>query len=232
MQTVAILQRYRTIRKLLVELQQAAAHDVAPSVLMRNARRLGLVHGSQLVATDDELNLVLDLAVHTSERGRRRPIDRCEPPSGDEAASHILATLRSARFSVFAVERRHPEAGLILRDLVAETAIWLVDTHAATSFPLHLTFAGRLCHPDAFWVTCGTMVPVDGDTAQMTIMESLPLVAQTDDALGNDPRFAAAIYKHAIAKSRLTHARIGVRASASVARRGRAALHHRGDDSR
>lgn len=193
-----ILQRYRAIRELVIEVQQAAAQCASTTTILRNAARLGLAQGAQLVGTDDELNLALDLAVHTARRGRARPIDRCTPPKDDDATRNILAALRKARFSIFAVTSRHPVVGLMLRDTIADEDIWLVDVNAAASFPLQTTFAARLCQPDAFWVGCGGMIPIYPEWVEAALFECLPWITELDSNYANDRRFAAAIYRHAI----------------------------------
>ena len=44
----------------------------------------------------------------------------------------------AARFALICVERRHPEAGLIVRDLIREEEFWLVDEGMESSAPIGL----------------------------------------------------------------------------------------------
>ena len=108
------------------------------------------------------MTLVFDLALHATREARSRALDRYAratppPPGSDEA--RMLDAMRHARFSIWRVERRHETAGLVVADVLREAEEWLVDEKLEASAPENMAFAGRICEPDDFAMTCGVVVP-------------------------------------------------------------------------
>jgi len=160
--------------------------------------------GKTLVAESmDELTLAFDLAIHTARPGHARAIDRYAraaplQPGSDEFV--VLAAMRQARFSAWRVERRHEVAGLIVQDLLRQGETWLVDEALEQSAPEGMSMAMRLCTPDVFAMTSGIIVPVDREVMVEVLDEVLPRVRGTPAQVANDRRFAAAIYRVAVAQ--------------------------------
>ena len=142
-----VLARYRGIREIgkrhNAELVRYLSHDA----LLQQARRLGLAQGRKFVLKhQDEMTFVFDLLIFTAPAGRTRAIDRyarsAQPAPGSEEAV-VLEAMRHAHFSVFSVQRRHETAGLVLRDLLRDTEVWLVDLGLEKSAPEGAVMAGR-----------------------------------------------------------------------------------------
>ena len=79
------------------------------------------------------MNLAFDLAIHTAPKDRSRAIDRYAraarlAPESDELL--VLKAMQRARFSIISIVRRHPIAGLIVKDLFRGVEVWLVDVGA------------------------------------------------------------------------------------------------------
>ncbi|HJU16602.1 MAG TPA: hypothetical protein VJ770_09025 [Stellaceae bacterium] len=128
--------------------------------------------------------LIFDLALFTAKPGRSRALDRYAraarlPPGSDEAL--MLEAMRQARFSIWRVERRHEAAGLIVFDILRETEARLVDENFEAHAQEGIAIGGRLSQPEDFAMTCGAFAPV------------------TPDKVAEDPRFAIALYRAAIA---------------------------------
>jgi hypothetical protein len=126
-----ILSRYRRLRQISKQQHEAVLDIIAADVLLDWARRLDLTVGKTVVLeNDNEMTLPEDLAIYLPRLGRSHPLDRYArlarfAPGSDAAI--VLAAMRQARFSLWRVERRHPTTGLILRDLLRDEEIWLVD---------------------------------------------------------------------------------------------------------
>jgi hypothetical protein len=200
-----ILARYRHLRAISVHHHNGALEFLSKSALMEHARHLGLTEGKILVAESmEELTLAVDLAVDTAKPGYSRAIDRYAAraapfqPGSDEFV--VLAAMRQARFSVWRVERRHPEAGLIVQDLLRQEEVWLVDEALEESAPEGMSLAMRLGAPKLFAMTSGMIVPVDREVMTEVLDEVLPRVRGTPDQVANDRRFATAIYRVAVAQ--------------------------------
>src|SRR5215210_5147494 len=126
-----ILTRYRRLREISTRHHSEALRFVPHSTLLEQARRLGLTAGKMLVADSmDELTLAFDLCLYTAAPGRSRGIDRYARSAGVAPGSdeeRMLKAMGQARFSVWQVERPHETAGLLVRDLMREEGLWLVD---------------------------------------------------------------------------------------------------------
>ena len=113
--------------------------------------------------------------------------------------------MRHARFSIWRVERRHETAGLVIRDLLREAEEWLVDEKLEASAPENMTFAGRICEPDDFAMTCGVIVPVTRDLIEEVTLDTLAWRRGKPEQVAQDPRFATAIYRAALDSGIMDH---------------------------
>jgi hypothetical protein len=155
-----------------------------------------------LVAESEvEMTLVFDLALYTAQEGRSQALDhyaRATPlPPGSDAA-RMLEAMRHARFSVWRINRRHEAAGLIITDVLREAEVWLVDEQLEASAPQGLSFAGRICEPDRFAMSCGVIVPVYRELIDEVARDMLAWRRGDPEHVAQDPRFAIAIYRAAI----------------------------------
>ena len=155
-----------------------------------------------LVAESEaEMTLVFDLALYTAKERRSRALDRYAratplPPGSD--AARMLEAMRHARFSVWRIKQRHEAAGLIITDVLREAEVWLVDEQLEASAPEDLSFAGRICEPDRFAMSCGVVVPVYREMMEEVALEMLAQRRGDPENVAQDPRFALAIYRAAI----------------------------------
>ena len=199
-----VLTRYRHLRAISTRHHTEAMNFFSRPALLEQARHLGLAVGETLAAESfDELTLAFDLAIHTARPDHTRAVDRYAraaqlQPGSDEAL--VLEAMRQARFSLWRVERRHEVVGLVVRDLLRQDEVWLVDEALERSAPEGMVAAMRLCTPDAFAMTCGVIVPVDRALIEEVLAEVLPRVRGSPDRVANDRRFATAIYRTAVAR--------------------------------
>ena len=199
-----VLARYRHLRAISTHHHTEAMSFFSRPALLEQARHLGLTVGKTLVAESfDELTLAFDLAIHAARPGHTRAVDRYAGaarlrPGSDEAL--VLEAMRRARFSLWRVERRHQVVGLVVRDLLRQDEVWLVDEALERSAPEGVVAAMRLSTPDAFAMTCGVIAPVDREALEEVFDEVLPRVRGSPDQVANDRRFAAAIYRTAVAR--------------------------------
>ncbi len=113
-----IVGRYRQFRAISKNHNSGALKFLSTEALVGQARRLGIMRGRTFILnTGDELTLVNDLALYARQGERTRPLDRYASsqrlsPGSDEA--RVLEAMLAARFVLIRVERRHPEAGLIV----------------------------------------------------------------------------------------------------------------------
>jgi hypothetical protein len=204
-----ILSRYRHLRQISKEQHEAVLHIIAPAIVLDWAKRIDLMQGKTVVSDSEyEFALAEDLAIYLPRLGRSHPLDRYArtvgfAPSSDEAI--VLAAMRQARFSLWRVERDHETTGLILRDLLREEEIWLIDEAMTKNARPGQEMAARLVQPDRFAMTARVIVPIN--PALMTrpeLMEEVftrapALRSLQGKALAEDLRFAICVYRAAVA---------------------------------
>lgn len=197
-----ILDRYRLLRAISIRHHDAALKFLSHAAILERAKRLGLTVGGMLVPeSEEEMTLAFDLALYTAKDGRSRALDRyaraVRLASGSDEAC-MLDAMRNARFSIWRLERRHDTVGLIVTDVLREVEAWLVDEKLETSAPEGMSFAGRLCVPEDFAMSCGVVVPVDRDLITEVALDTLAWRRGDPISVAQDPRFAIAVYRTAI----------------------------------
>jgi hypothetical protein len=197
-----ILERYRHLRAISIGHHSGAMAFVSKQAVLEHAKRVGLTTGGMLVAENEaEMTLVFDLALYTAKERRSRALDRYAratplPPGSD--AARMLEAMRHARFSVWRMKHRHETAGLIITDVLREAEVWLVDEQLEASASEGLSFAGRICEPDRFAMSCGVVVPVYREMMEEVALDMLAQRHGDPERVSQDPRFAIAIYRAAI----------------------------------
>ena len=199
---VELLTRYRHLREISKQHHSAALDFLSKDAIITQARRIGLTQGKTLVLDSmDELYLAFDLAIHTAPKDRSRAIDRYAKaarlaPESD--GSLVLEAMRRARFSIVSFVRRHPVAGLIVKDLFRGAEVWLVDEALESSLPDGAALATRLYTPERFAMTAGVLVPLDLELIEDAIADTPQLLRKGYEEVIDDRRFAEAIYRVAL----------------------------------
>jgi hypothetical protein len=197
-----MISRYRHLRAIGKQHQNAAIKLVSRPTMLDCGRRLGIVQGNTFVCdSPDELTFVFDLAVYTSREGRSRAIDRYARtvnPEPDSDTAVMLKAAQNARFGVWRIESRHETAGLTIWDVIRETSYWLMDEGIEATAPIGSVFAGRLKAVDDFVMTCGAVVPLDVDTLAEAFAHAPNWSGRSRAAVVEDPRFAIAVFRAAL----------------------------------
>ena len=146
---------------------------------------------------------LLEAAIHTAPKDRSRAIDRyaraARPaPESDELL--VLEAMQRARFSIISIVRRHPIAGLIVKDLFRGVEVWLVDEGLESSLPDGAALATRLFTPEGFAMTAGVLVPLDSELIENAVANTPQLLRKRPDEVIDDRRVAEAIYHAALAR--------------------------------
>jgi hypothetical protein len=95
--------------------------------------------------------------------------------------------------------RRHPIAGLIVKDLFRGGEVWLVDEGLESSLPDGAALATRIYTPERFAMTAGVLVPLDIELIENAVANTPQLLRKPPDEVIDDRRFAEAIYRAALA---------------------------------
>jgi hypothetical protein len=197
-----LLTRYRHLREISKQHHSTVLDFLSKDTIISQARRLGLAQGKTLVLDSmDDLNLAFDLAIYTAPKDRSRAIDRYASaarlaPESDESV--VLEAMQRARFSIITLVRRHPVAGLMVKDLFRRVELWLVDEGLESSLPDGATLATRLYTLEGFAITAGILVPLDLELIEDAIADTPQLVRKRYEEVIDDRRFAEAIYRVAL----------------------------------
>jgi hypothetical protein len=198
-----MLERYRRLRAISSRHAHAALKVVSRKLYIKTGKRLGLVHGRNLLVFDSEqeMTLLSDLALYSRHSGAsvieryRRTVDA--PEGSDERA--VLDAMCGWRFALLAVKGKHPVAGLVMEDLLRHEELWLMDESMADTAKPGLALASRLIRPDAFHMTTGVAVPID-EWLLLELDRTLPPGQRGPSLLeGRSDRFVETIYRTAIA---------------------------------
>jgi len=198
-----ILARYRRYRELTIKHHNDAIDRVATDTMLERARQLGLASGRTFTFDDEqEWPLVCDLALYTAPAGRSRAVDRhtkAALPKADGEEADVLRAMAAARYSLWKVERHHESTGVILTDTIRGDEVWLVDEAFGYVAKPGWIAAIRLLPVAAFYVTSGTMVPIDNEAIVRDLSDRLSWVRDRDkDRLSTDPRLPVAVYRAAL----------------------------------
>jgi hypothetical protein len=197
-----LLAHYRRLREIGRQHHSALLKFLSKDAIIAQARRLSLAQGKMLILDSmDDLNLAFDLLIYTAPKDRSRAIDRYArsaqfAPDTDDGL--VLEAMRQARFSIIICMRRHPVAGLLVKDLFRGNDCWLVDEALEKSLPDGATLATRLYNLDGFTMTAGVIVPIDMELIEDAIVEMPQLLRKVPKEVVDDRRFAEAIYRTAV----------------------------------
>jgi len=142
-----------------------------------HAKRFSRLRPEARTRDDTRAVFVIQLAAWTANEGRSTALQRyahqrSAPMTSDEAA--VLAGMQMSVISFWTVQEAHPIAGWIVRDLLNEGAVWVVDEtlegYLAEGARPH--FLARLfrAEQEGFWMTCGTIITLPG-TVESVVSE-------------------------------------------------------------
>jgi hypothetical protein len=199
----AVIATYRHLRAIAVKHNSGVLRHVSRPGWMEQARRLGLLMGKNTIVagSEDEMTLIFDLAIYSPRQGRPRPIELYRraarlAPDSDEA--RVLDAMCAARFAICRVEAWHESAGVVVRDLLRDAELWLMDLGMEATADEGACFASHLITPDAYSMTTGVVVPVDRDILEDALDDMPPARHASPDVMAADPLFATLVYRAAL----------------------------------
>jgi hypothetical protein len=177
-----------------------AAQALPPAKLAEQARRLGLQLDRELAQVgEEELAYAIDLAIYAAPPGRSRAIDRIARQHArlTSEAALVLNGLTHAWLSVFRVEDSHPEAGLLLEDLLLGGQVWVLDEGLAEAAEPGSIVATRLGRVRGYAITTGVHLVLD-EPSLAGIRGALTRGGLAPAELLEDARFAEGLWRRAL----------------------------------
>lgn len=133
--------------------------------IIKTAEQLGSLSEPEADGTrgiyEEDVDALLDYTLHVTYKNHIEEYmkERKGLLSGDE--ENILNAMQRPFFSIFAMERKHEIAGVILRDIFSKEEFWLVDRGLEASGGQGFTLALRIFKPADFWMSTGAPLPLD-----------------------------------------------------------------------
>jgi hypothetical protein len=166
MDQAAILRDYTELRRKSVPLNTRLAKTLDKEDIDAAASALGMLHGKQIeLQTHDEINVIMDYAIHSLFRDGRNAVDRLlEADAYPEGSPELrlLRAMREARFTLFEVTATIPGFGVHGLDGPAKTPIVIVDLGFSKTARPGMALATRICSPgEGWWMTTGAALPLN-----------------------------------------------------------------------
>ena len=165
------LDRYRALRQIGRDLQVRIIRELPKPALPECAKKLGLVKaGTLIINQDDEIAIAYDYCLRHFRRQGKNQIERAleEPLEPHERA--WLEALNQAHFSVYAVESIKGHHGALLRDLIRNEEIDLIDQSVASTGQPGLLLVGRILKIEGIQLSTGTLIPVPPEVFERHIL--------------------------------------------------------------
>jgi hypothetical protein len=141
--------------------------------LTRAAKQLGLWAEGQIVADEDALDMLVDVALFEPNQRGRRAFDHFLENGAQRlvpADLELARRMAGAFFSIFRFAARHETAGIWLEDLLeGGRRLWLIDEALDASASDGTIFGMRLFDAGPFHAGFGIVVPADEETIEFCI---------------------------------------------------------------
>lgn len=155
-----IIDAYKGFRKINVEINSELVRELPKPAILRMGKELGVVKKGLLNCSQQEMDIFMDYCLYTFRpKGKTLPQIRSEQTDKDEnfPLHLMLLGMASAFFSIFAVEDIKRGNGLVLRDILNQNSIPLIDVNLSRTAKKGMQLAGRLLQLPGFYMTSGAM---------------------------------------------------------------------------
>lgn len=162
--TAELLARYKHFRQTGRALNVALVKQLPKRAVPECGKKLGIFKADTLIlGNDDEIGVLYDYCLYHYRRGGKNAIERYleqSPPAPDTAEMLLLQAMLKAYFSLFQIESIEPHCGAMLRDLVTDSRLKLLDLGVSATGVPGMILAGRMITLPEFTVSSGTLIPI------------------------------------------------------------------------
>lgn len=163
----AILRNYKALRRKSVAINMRLVESLSGEEMRDAASALGILRGKNGIElqTRDEINVLMDYAIHNLFRDGKNAVDRLletNPFSEDSPEQRLLRALRKSHFSLFEATATIPGLGVRGLDGPEQTPIVIVDIGFSQTAVPGAVLATRIYSPEeGWWMTTGTALPLN-----------------------------------------------------------------------
>jgi len=188
-----IVTRYKHLRAVGQTLNQKLVQRLSRDILHEGGRKLGLLKRDILVFdSEDEAAILMDYCIYDVRRKERNAfeqylLDSAPAPESDEMV--CLRAMQRAVYSLFIVESVIRGFGVAVRDVLSDTAIFVVDVGFSSTAQPGVVFASRLLFHEGFAMTGGAALPLGmlPEDQKKSLKMKLAEAAAPDDSGYFDP---------------------------------------------
>jgi len=159
-----LLNRYKRLREVGCHLNSHLVTLIPRVAILECGKKLGLVQGKALVLdNEEELSILFDYCLHNYRRDGKNIIERYLETSPTLVTADEMILLQgklNSYYSLFSVQEVHQGRGAMLRDILRNKTLLLMDLGIGKSAAPGLLFAGRVIPLADFHMTTGTFIPV------------------------------------------------------------------------
>lgn len=159
-----LLDRYKQLREVGRRLNVELAKQVPKSVVPECGKKLGIAKaGTLVINNEDEIAILYDYVFHHFRRADKTVIDRyleATPPALESPEAELFRAMQKSYYSLFRIERTKPRQGAVLRDLLTDASLDLLNISLSDTGKPGIILAGRILPFGDFAMSSGTMIPV------------------------------------------------------------------------
>jgi hypothetical protein len=165
-----LVARYLRFREIGKKLNDVLVAKLSRDVLEEGGRDLGFLRkGVFVFDSEDESAILMDYCIYNVLRQDRNQVQiflaQNSPPEGSDEAL-LWHAMTKAWYSIFAVEKVEPGAGVRVQDVFRHTEHLLLDIGFGQSAAPGYLLGSRVKPMDGFIMTTGAALPLTGDVAR------------------------------------------------------------------
>jgi hypothetical protein len=158
------IERYKHYRQIGLRLNLLLVKQLPKIATAECGKKLGIFKaGTLILNNDDEIAILYDYALHHYRRAGKTVIERYleqTPPAPESDEAMLLQAMLKARYSLFLVDGLERGNHIILRDILANDRVDLIDVGLSQTGMPGRILAGRILPMGDFYMSSGTMIPL------------------------------------------------------------------------
>jgi hypothetical protein len=158
------VERYKHYRQVGLKLNLLLVKQLPKIATEECGKKLGIFKaGTLILNNEDEIAILYDYALHHYRRAEKTVIERYleqTPPAPESDEAMFLQAMLTARYSLFRVEGIGRGSHIILRDILANDTVDLIDIGLSQTGMPGRILVGRILPMGDFYMSSGTMIPL------------------------------------------------------------------------
>lgn len=159
-----LFERYQQFREAGRNLNLTLAKQLPKPAVQECGKKLGLFKaGTLILNNEDEIAILFDYAFFHHRRAGKNLIERYfenTPPAAGAIEALLLQAMLKSYYSLFRMEEIRPGRGALLRDLLTDETLEMMDKGLGDTGSPGVILAGRILPLADFNMSSGTVIPL------------------------------------------------------------------------